>query len=266
MATVNNPQLDPNALSFRAKRAIRFLLSLALVLLAIRPASADSFQDLLARTGEQVSAVVDQFSEVKCTEQVTQEKYKRDGKVELKEESSYDYLVMFSNTAGELTLNESRLPVHQAKPGNNKKNVSLLVSNGFATLFLVFHPYYQASFEFSDLGREIVNGRSLERIQFQHVRNMRSPAALALRGREFPLELSGIAWIDPQTANLAKIVAGVDQGLDDVGIKSFRSEVDFVPVSFREVTGFPRQPLWRWKHRASTGAILTASRSTNAFP
>ena len=31
----------------------------------------------------------------------------------------------------------------------------------------------------------------------------RSPAALALRGREYPLELSGSAWIDPQTGVIA---------------------------------------------------------------
>jgi len=118
---------------------------------------------------------------------------------------------------------------------DKKKNMSLLVSNGFATLFLVFHPYYANSFEFTDLGAEDLNGHTLEKIQFQHVRNMRSPAALALRGREFPLELSGTAWIDPRSGNLAKIVAGVEQGLEDIGMKSFRSEVSFAPVSFRDV-------------------------------
>jgi hypothetical protein len=223
-------------------------------------ASAGDMQDLLARTSQQVSALVDQFSEVKCTEQVTQEKFKKDGKTEFKEESSYDYLVILTNAGGELSLDESRLPVHVAQPGK-KKNTSLLVSNGFATLFLVFHPYYADSFEFTDLGAENLNGQRLEKIQFQHVRNMRSPAALALRGREFPLELSGTAWIDPQTGNLAKIAAGVTQGLEDIGMKSFRSEVSFAPVSFRDVkeaywfplaatveVATPRQH-WRNTHR-----------------
>lgn len=213
----------------------RFVARLAVLLTIFGlPAAADPAQDLLARTRQQVSTLMDQFSEVKCTEQVTQEKFKRDGKTEFEEQSTYDYLVILTNTGGELTLDESRLPVRQAK-SENKKNVSMLVSNGFATLFLVFHPYYEASFQFTDLGPETVNGRTLEKIQFQHMRNMRSPVALALRGREFPLELSGVAWIDPQTGNLAKIAAGVEQGLDDIGMKSFRSEVDFAPVSFRDV-------------------------------
>jgi hypothetical protein len=210
------------------------VLAMVWVCAGAAAASGDDMQNLLAHTSQQVSALVDQFSEVKCTERVIQEKFKRDGKTEFKEESSYDYLVILTNTGGELSLDESRLPVHVAHP-DKKKNTSLLVSNGFATLFLVFHPYYANSFEFTDLGAEDLNGHTLEKIQFQHVRNMRSPAALALRGREFPLELSGTAWIDPLTGNLAKIAAGVTQGLEDIGMKSFRSELSFAPVSFRDV-------------------------------
>ena len=30
-------------------------------------------------------------------------------------------------------------------------------------------------------------------------------------------------------------MAGVEQGLEDIGMKSFRSEVSFAPVSFRDV-------------------------------
>ena len=242
----------------RAQRATWLILSLALALVAAPPAFADSLQDLLAHTSERVSTLVEHFSEVKCTELVTQEKFKKDGKIELKEESTYDYLVILTNADGELSLNESRLPVHQAKPENSKKNLSMLVSNGFATLFLVFHPYYENSFQFSDAGPENVDGRTLEKIGFRHIRNMRSPAALALRGREFPLELSGSAWLDPQSANLVRIVAGVEQGLDDIGMKSFRFEVDFAPVSFRDVKDsywFPQSatvevetPRQRWRN------------------
>ena len=36
----------------------------------------------------------------------------------------------------------------------------MLVSNGFATLFLVFHPYYSSGFEFTDLGEDEIGGES----------------------------------------------------------------------------------------------------------
>lgn len=234
----------------------------AVVCLLSRPATAvDTLDDLLTRTSKQVSGFLDQFSEVKCTEQVTQEKLDKNGKVEAKADSTYDYLVILTNTGGELSLDESRLPVHEAKP--DKKKTSLLVSNGFATLFLVFHSYYAGSFQFTQMEDEVVDGRRLSKIHFQHLRGTRTPAALALRGREFPLELNGDAWIDPQTGVIAKIAGGIDTGMEDVGLKTLHSEVIYAPVPFRgmsETYWFPTQASvevetprqhWRNVHRFS---------------
>jgi hypothetical protein len=197
---------------------------------------------LLARTATQTAAFLDQFSEVKCTEQVRQEKLGKDDKVELKEDSTYDYLVILTNNGGELNLSESRIPVKEAK--RDRKNTSMLLSNGFATLFLVFHPYYSAAFKFSSAGAEMLAGRMLEKISFQHVPGMKSPAALALRGREYPLELTGTAWIEPETGSVVKIEAGIADTLQDVGLKALSSEIDFAPLTFsdsKQAYWFPTQ-------------------------
>jgi len=198
--------------------------------------------DLLSRTSEQTTAFLDQFSDVKCTEQVRQEKLGKDDKVELKEDSTFDYLVMLTNNGGELNLSESRIALKEAK--RDRRNTSMLLSNGFATLFLVFHPSYSSGFKFTLAGEEELSGRILEKVTFQHIPGMKSPAALALRGREYPLELSGTAWIDPETGSIAKIEAGISDTLTDVGLKSLVSEIDFAPVPFtdaKRVYWFPTQ-------------------------
>jgi hypothetical protein len=191
---------------------------------------AQKLNDLLARTADQTSIFLDQFSDVKCTEQVQQEKLGKDNKVELNEQSTFDYLVILTTSGGDLNLSESRLPVHEAK--KDRKNTSMLLSNGFATLFLVFHPYYQSAFTFNLAGEEMVDGRILEKVSFRHIAGMKSPAALALRGREYPLELAGTAWIDPQTGSITKIQAGIADTLQDVGLKALSSEIDFAPLKF----------------------------------
>jgi hypothetical protein len=195
----------------------------------------DKLQGLLQRTGEQMSEYVEKFSDVRCTEKVMQEKFKNNGKdkIDLREESTYDYLVILSNTGGELRLSESRLPVHEAQA--DKKKRSMLVSNGFATLFLVFHPFYANSFEFGELGDEVVDGHRLTKIAFRHVRGTRTPAALALRGREYPLELSGTAWINAETAAIAKISAGIENTMLDVGLNTLQTEVEFAPFPFHDL-------------------------------
>jgi hypothetical protein len=197
-------------------------------------AQQTSLDEILERTSKQVTAFVDQFSSVKCTEHVTQEKLGKNDKVERKADSTFDYLVILTNTGGELSLDESRLAIDDGKRTKKQKNQStpLLVSNGFATLFLIFHPYYTGSFQFTQIGEEEVNGRRLVKLHFEHIRNTRSVAALAVRGREYPLDLTGTAWVDPATGMLAKVTAGIEQGMEDIGMKSLRSEVEFSPVRF----------------------------------
>jgi len=206
------------------------------------PASpaTDKLPNLLQRTGEQMSEYLEKFSDVRCTEKVMQEKFKNDGKdkVDHREESTFDYLVILANTGGELSLSESRLPVHEAKA--DKKKRSMLVSNGFATLFLVFHPLYANSFDFSDLGNEVVDGRRLTKVAFRHIRGTRTPAALALRGREYPLELSGTAWIDTETATIARISVGIDNTMADVGLNTLQTDVEFTPIPFHA----PEKTYW----------------------
>jgi hypothetical protein len=238
----------------------RYLVALTALLLSL-PCSAETLDDLLARTSKQVSTFLDQFSNVKCVEHVEQDKLNKDGKVELKEESTFDYLVILTNPGGELTLDESRLEVKQAK--QDKKNRSMLVSNGFATLFLIFHPYYSGAFQFTQLEDELVDGRRFSKVAFHHVRGSRTPAALSLRGKEYPLELSGTALIDPKTGAITHIDAGIENTMEDVGLNVLQSDVQYTPVTFKdakETFWFPAQASvevetprqhWRNIHRFS---------------
>jgi len=216
-------------------RSACLLIGIALLAVVFpEPGVADNQLDaVLERTGKQVSAFLDLISETNCTERVLQEKIADNGKVVEKEESTFDYLIILSTSDGELSLVESRIAPEDAKQ-HKKTRPPLLISNGFSTLFLVFHPYYVASFQFAREGEETLNGRPTIKIHFQHIPGMRSPAALAVRGREYPLELSGTSWIDPTSGTIVKLTANVDSGMQDVGLRTLHSEVRFSPVTFHD--------------------------------
>lgn len=208
----------------------------AVVLWVVSPepgAAQEQLDVLLERTAKQVSSFLELISEMNCTERVLQEKLADNGKVVEKEASTFDYLIILSTSDGELNLAESRIAPADTKP-QKKLRAPLLISNGFSTLFLVFHPYYASSFQFTRLGEESLNGRMLTKIHFQHIPGMRSPAALAVRGREYPLDLNGTAWIDAGTGIIAQLTANVDSGMEDVGLRTLHSEMRFAPVTFHD--------------------------------
>jgi hypothetical protein len=196
-----------------------------------RGLAGDQLDAVLERTSKYVSSFLDVISEMNCTEHVLQEKLASNGKVVEKQESTFDYLIILSTSGGELNLVESRIAPEEARH-EKKPRGPLLISNGFSTLFLVFHPYYSASFQFAREGEETLEGRALTRIHFQHISGTRSPAALAVRGREYPLDFYGTAWIDPATGVIARLTANVDSGMEDVGLRALRSDMRFAPVAF----------------------------------
>jgi hypothetical protein len=221
-------------------RSIALLLVSLAACCFLLPASSgagDPLDAILGRVGKRVEAYLEQISAMNCTEHVLQERLGGNGKTLEKEERSFDYLILITDAGGDLNLAESRLAPDEDKH-THKARRPLLISNGFATLFLVFHPYYAPGFQFHDDGEEIVAGRTLSKIRFQHIPGTRSPAALAVRGREYPLDLSGVAWIDPDTGIIEKITAGLESGMEDIGLRRLRSEIEYKPVSF---AGSPQQ-------------------------
>lgn len=219
-------------------RMVRALgLFAGFVILCVVPpepvAAQDQLDVLLARTTKQAASFLDLISETNCTERVLQEKLAENGKVVEKEESTFDYLIILSTSDGELNLVESRIAPQNSKQ-QKKLHAPLLISNGFSSLFLIFHPYYSSGFVFTQQGEESLGGRMFTKIHFQHIPGMRSPAALAVRGREYPLDLTGTAWIDAATGSIAQLTANVDSGMEDVGLRALHSEVRFAPVTFHD--------------------------------
>ncbi len=220
---------------------IRRLLFLVPVLCcALSAPAADGLPpDLMARTRAQVTKFMRLFSEVRCTEEVSQTRFTRNGKVEHVEKSVYDYLVIAEESGSDLRLQESRL---EQKAPANKTNMPLLVTNGFATLLLVFHPSYADSFDFSAPEPEIVNGETLARVAFRHRANKPSTMELVLRGREYPLDLHGTAWIEPDSGSIVRIDAELAQSMNDLGLRVLRTDVHYAPVSLRGVDPRLRLP------------------------
>jgi len=184
---------------------------------------------LLEPAGQRVEEFWEQFSAVACTETITQAKLGNGDKVLVQRTANFDYLVILQLTGDELTVDESRLLQGQPKKASDR---SMLSTAGFSTLVLIFHPFFQNSFQYTLGGTRDVRGRQLQEVRFEHIRGRRSPSALQLRGRDYPIEWRGSAWIDPQTGYIDHISAGLNTSLEDVGLKTLSCNVQYAPIEF----------------------------------
>jgi hypothetical protein len=103
----------------------------------------------------------------------------------------------------------------------------MLITNGMSTMLVVFHPYYRDSFEFQARPEEYVDGRATVPIAFTEIPGRRTPAALALRGREYPLYLQGTAWLDKASGAVVKMDASLLHEMTDVGLRSLSIHVEY---------------------------------------
>lgn len=212
------------------------MTALSLMILALAASDSVStppLEDILAHTAVSVERFWEQFAAVNCTEAVTQEKLGDKGKVIYRRESLFDYLILMSLQGDDLTVEESRI---LQKEVGKSTDLPLLLTSGFSTLMLIFHPYYQGSFEYQRLEDDVADHRRL-RLSFRHVRGTRSTSALRLRGKDYPLDLEGIAWINPETWSVKRIEAHLESPLDDLNLHSLHTVVKYGPQYFQSDGG-----------------------------
>jgi hypothetical protein len=193
--------------------------------------------DALVRARKLVEKYMEQASNVVCTENVTQAMVGKNGKASYREDSVFDYQMHASANSGSLKLVESR---DTRKAAFRDSARSLLITNGFTSMLLIIHPAYEASFTFELGGEESVDGITYVRVHFKPVPGASSPAAMQLRGKNYPIPLSGTIWIDLQTGAVAKLVASMDSSLRDLGLQGMRSEIHYATVNFHD----PEESYW----------------------
>src|SRR5437762_2286455 len=161
----------------------------------------------------------------------------KNGKVDYREDSIFDYQLQSNPNSGSLKLVESR---DTRKTAFRDSSRTLLITNGFTAMLLVMHPTYESSYTFDPAGQESVDGVTYDKINFKAVPGAASPAALQLRGHNYPLPLSGSLWIEPESGAVEKMVATLDSGLGDLGLTGMRSEIHYALVRFHD----PDESYW----------------------
>ncbi|HKN25660.1 MAG TPA: hypothetical protein VJX72_12500 [Candidatus Acidoferrum sp.] len=184
-----------------------------------------------------IDSFFEQTSNVVCMENVSQSLVRKNNKPMYREESTFEYQMQSSSRNGSLRLTETRDP---KKVAFRDPNTTLLITNGFASMLLVLHENYEASYVFEPVAEETIEGRTLAKVHFKPVDGASSPAAMQLRGRNYPLQLKGEIWIDEESGAVVRLVSSLDGSLADLGLRDLRSEIHYSIVQFHE----PEEAYW----------------------
>jgi hypothetical protein len=192
---------------------------------------------IIANSRKLIDTFFEQTSNVVCMESISQTVVGKNNKPVYKEDSVFEYQLQSSTRTGSLRLTETRDAVKAALRDPNR---TLLITNGFASLLLILHEKYESSYVFEPVSEESVNGRAVLKIHFKPVPGASSPAAVQLRGRNYPLQLKGEIWIDEETGAVVELVSSLDSSLEDLGLRELRSEISYSVVQFHS----PEEAYW----------------------
>jgi hypothetical protein len=200
---------------------------------------------VLDRATQSAETFWKQITAIECTEQITQTRLDAREKVTARRSSSFGYLVTLKMNGNALAVDESRIP--RKSSGSTQ---SLLLTNGFPALLLIFHPDFQDLFDFNPNEKE-------NTIAFRARAGGRSMSAIRMSGRVYPIRWAGVAWVDPENGAIRRIEAAAEP-MPDIGIEELRAEVEYGSVSLdvrqspywlpARATILLRSPRQQWKN------------------
>lgn len=191
---------------------------------------------LIDRAAEMADLFWTQFTAVQCTERVTQNRLDAKGKLISTQTSEFDYVAFLKEERLALSVQESRVALSPAP--RNAKGGQLLLTSGFPTLLLMFHPDFRDRFIFEEGPVDDKSGAV--RVAFESKPGVRSMSGLKLKDRVYPILWKGTAWLDPSSGMVRRIEAALAFPMKDLGLEGLRADVEYAPVRLEGA----KEPFW----------------------
>ncbi len=196
----------------------------------------DMLPEILEKSGVSVAAFFRNFPNTASLEQVHQERLSKDGKVRDSLDQEFQYLLL--PHAARLGL---RIDEHRSSPRGDAAAFSgldrgFMLTRGFASVSLLFHPEYQDGAAFRYLGRQSLKGTNYYVVAFaQKPERARMMGSFKSNDASAITLVQGVAWIDPATFQITRLRTDLLAPQSRVRLQRQTTEIQFKEVSFKEV-------------------------------
>lgn len=232
------PQAKKKVKTFKL---IDYLHDPGLKLKGLEPAkSQDDLQHILTAVGQNVSALFRGFQDSTSLETVRREQLRHDGKVSGKVDEKFRYLFMMSDGPGAPSFTEYRQNINPGKqPQDGLKGYML--TSGFTSAALIFHPAYQSGSHFRYLGRQMVDGHETYVVAFAQIpTKAKLVGSFISDGNSVPTLEQGLAWIDTQNYRIVRLRTDLLQPIAGLQLRELTTRIDYQEVHFKQLG----QGLW----------------------
>ena len=193
---------------------------------------------ILAAVGKNVDEFFRNFQSTISLEQIHQEKLRNNGEVGETLDQKFDYLCLTPAEKWGPSISEYRADSSGRPATPHGLEHGFMLTSGFASASLVFHPAYQPDAVFRYLGRQNVTGRDTFVIAFAQ-----QPAKARIIG-EFrsgdtsaTIYSQGIAWIDAENFQIVHLRKDLLAPVPELSLEKQTTEIDFGEVSFKDPPG-----------------------------
>lgn len=195
-------------------------------------------QGALAAVGKNVDAFFKNFPNTESVEEIHQEKISRRGKVSGSLDQKFHYLCLMPGDNSELAFNEYRANMSGDAGLPRGLKDGFMLTSGFASASLIFHPLYQSDSNFKYLGWERVGGRDTYVIAYaQRPESSRINGIFKMGPTSMPTFSQGLAWIDAETYQIVRMRTDLLKPLSEVRLEKETTEIDFNQTHFKSVAG-----------------------------
>jgi hypothetical protein len=197
--------------------------------------SQEELPGILQRVGANVKGSFADFPNTASVERISMARQAWDKSTSETRAQRFQYLAVAYPLKSGVGLDEYRTNTKgQAVEPGGLEGI-YLVTKGFASMSLHFHPAYQVHSIFRYLGREVINKRQTYVVAFAERPGVaRLVSRIDLEGVPILVLMQGIAWIDSASYQIVRMQTDLLTPKEDIGPKRQTTEIEFQAVHFKE--------------------------------
>ena len=189
---------------------------------------------ILDAVGKNVEALFRDLQNTTSLEKVHMEKLGHKGKVAGSMDEKFRYLCLMPSDIKVPGFTEYRQNVDPDNGTHGSLERGYMLTSGFVSAELIFHPVHQSESTFRYLGRQMLDGRETYVIAFAQI-----PPKAELVGyfnfgdHSAPTFDQGLAWVDAQNDQIVRLRTDLLEPLSKIRLRQETTQIDYQDVQFK---------------------------------